>query len=350
MNRKAFRLISRLPRCFALCASVLACSSPKDAELPKQAPANQEAQNQEPGATETNVTMPSMLANSGTGDYDKTSNDMTVCQRSGTFCDGFETAEAAQPPQLPWSVVQTNGSVLVDSARAFRGTQAVKATTLATAVSGATYKRALIGLSGAPVIPVEGNAFYGRMMFYLESAPQASLHWTFIDASGPILGQDYSSTYRYGGQKPILDGSTFKGSQFMANYDTNDFYGTPSRGPNTDCYKHADGTVVPVGKWSCAEWFFDGTNNQMKFWLDGTELTAIDIDGKGAGCTGADAKDVPDYPWTGPTISRIDMGWESYATDDERTIWVDDVVISPMQVGCPARAAAPISETPTGRY
>jgi hypothetical protein len=44
------------------------------------------------------------------------------------------------------------------------------------------------------------------------------------------------------------------------------------------------------------------------------------------------------------------MGWESYATDDERTIWVDDVVISPMQVGCPARAAAPISETPTGRY
>jgi hypothetical protein len=305
----------------------------------------------DPQATETNVTMPSMLANSAPPEYATTGNDMTVCQ-SATFCDGFEGGAAGQAPLLPWSAVQTNGSVVVDAARAFRGGQAVKASTLATAMSGATYKRALLGLSGPPVIAVPDNKFYGRMMFYLESVPQTSLHWTFIDATGPIPGQQYSATYRYGGQLPVTEDGTFKGSQFMANYDTLDFYGTPPRGPNTDCYQHADSQFVPVGKWSCAEWFFDGSNNQMKFWLDGTELTSIGIDGKGAGCTGADARDVPDYPWQGPTISRIDVGWESYAADDERTIWIDDVVISPTQVGCPALAPAPapITQNPNRGY
>jgi len=327
--------MTRKPFCLIFCSSAaLACSD-------------------SPQATETNVTMPSRLTNeNGPVEYAKTGDDTTLCQ-SATFCDDFERAAATQAPPLPWSAVQTNGSVLVDTARAFRGAQAVKATTLATAMTGATYKRALLGLSGAPVIPVQDNRFYGRMMFYLESVPQTSLHWTFIDASGPIAGQNYSATYRYGGQLPVMEDGMFKGSQFMANYDTNDFYGTPSRGPNTDCYQHAESTVVPVGKWSCAEWFFDGSNNQMKLWLDGIELTAIDIDGKGAGCTGADAKDVPDYPWTGPTISRIDVGWESYAADDERTIWIDDVVISPTQVGCPARAAAaaaPTVENPNRGY
>lgn len=329
MNRTSFLVKIQCQKLFLgviSCTSVLACSDSQDQP--------------EPQATETNVTMVSMLGNEGGPvEYATTGDDTAACQ-SATFCDGFESATAAQAPLLPWSAAQSSGSVVVDTLRVFRGTQAVKATTLATVRSGATYKRALLGLSGAPVIPVQGNAFYGRMMFYLESVPQTSLHWTFLAATGPIAGQDYTSTYRYGGQLPITDGGTFQGSQLMANYDTNDWYATPKRGPNTDCYKHAEAQVVPVGRWSCAEWFFDGSNNQMKLWLDGTELTDIDIDGKGAGCTGVDAKDVPDYPWTGPTISRIDMGWESYLADDERTIWIDDVVIGPTQVGCPARVVA----------
>ena len=289
-------------------------------------------------ATETNVTMPTLLVDKPV-QFVTTGNDATVCQ-SALFCADFEDAAADAPPAAPWSVVQTNGSVIVDAQRPFRGSKAVKATTLSTAASGQTYKRALIGLASTPVIPVPNNAFYGRMMFYVESVPQASLHWTFIDASGPIAGQDYTSVYRYGGQLPVMENGTFQGSQLMANYDTNDWYGTPKRGPNTDCSQQADKQVVPVGKWSCAEWYFDGQSNQMKFWLDGTEITSLEIDGKGAGCTGVDAKDVPDYPWAAPTFSRIDMGWESYATDDERTIWIDDVVISQTQVGCPERAAA----------
>ena len=91
--------------------------------------------------------------------------------------------------------------------------------------------------------------------------------------------------------------------------------------------------MAPVGKWSCAEWYFDGQNNQMRFWLDGTELTDLAVNGTGEGCVGQPVG----YTWTAPTFSRLDMGWESYAADDERSIWIDDVVISNTQVGCPAR-------------
>ncbi|HEU4583384.1 MAG TPA: hypothetical protein VFS67_34235 [Polyangiaceae bacterium] len=341
MNRMNYRREApRRARCWAACllaSWALACSDSKDNDT--QTTTN----GQQPDATETNVTQPSMLPDNPT--TPSTGDDAALCG-SALFCDGFENFPAAAPPLAPWTAVQTNGTVVVDTSRAFRGGQSIKATTLSTEQTGQTYKRALIGLgAGSPVIPVPNNAFYGRMMFYLESAPEASLHWTFIDGTGPVPGAGYSSTYRYGGQLPVLEGTTFKGNQLMANYDTLQFYATPPVGPNTDCYKHADAKVVPVGKWSCAEWYFDGTNNQMKFWLDGTEITAIDIDQTGTGCTGADARDVQGYTWAGPTFAQIDLGWESYAADAERTIWIDDVVISQQQVGCPAPGAPAASSS-----
>lgn len=157
------------------------------------------------------------------------------------------------------------------------------------------------------------------------------MHWTFIDTTGLVPGQIYSATYRYGGQLPVGQGAAFVGNQLMANYDTVDFYRTPPVGPQTDCYDHADSKVVPVGRWACAEWFFDGPNAQMRFWLDGTELTDIGIDGTGEGCVAPPM----DQTWVAPTFSRINVGWESYQTDEERSIWIDDVVISSTQVGCP---------------
>jgi polysaccharide lyase-like protein len=257
-------------------------------------------------------------------------DDSAVCQ-SSLFCDDFEAFAAGTPPSGAWTASQNNGTVSVDTTRAFRGSQSVKASTLATSETMATYKVALIGLTGAPVVPVPNEAVYGRMMFYLESAPSTNVHWTFIDATGTVPGQDYSATYRYGGQLPITDGATV-GSQLMANYDTTDFYGTPPRGPQTDCYQHADEKVVPVGRWACAQWFFDGPNAQMRFWLDGQELTDLHVDGTGEGCVAQD----PAYTWTAPTFTRLDVGWESYQADEARSIWIDDVVLSSTAVSCPA--------------
>jgi hypothetical protein len=123
----------------------------------------------------------------------------------------------------------------------------------------------------------------------------------------------------------------FLGSQLMANYETPDQYGNPPKGPSTDCYKHASKTIVPVGAWTCAEWRFDGKNNEMRFWLNGAEVSSLAVAGKGDGCVSQPA----DYTWIAPTWSRIDLGWESYQLDEARTMWIDDVVISKQPIGCP---------------
>lgn len=260
-----------------------------------------------------------------------TLDDAAICE-SALFCDDFEGFAAGAAPAGAWTAIENNGTVAVDTTRAFRGAQSVKASTLSTAESGSTYKAAFIGLTQAPVVPVPNEAFYGRMMFFLESAPTTNVHWTIVDATGTVPGQEYSATYRYGGQLPVTDASGTPGSQLMANYDTTDFYQTPPRGPQTDCYQHADGKVVPVGRWACAEWYFNGPEAQMRFWLDGAELTDIAIDQTGQGCVAQDAT----YRWEAPVFSRLDVGWESYQEDDARSIWIDDVVIGTAPIGCPA--------------
>ena len=246
------------------------------------------------------------------------------------FCDDFESFEAGKLPSGAWSPFQLNGTVRVDDSRAYRSALSVKATTLATSEA---YKVAVIGLIGAPVVPVPDEAFYGRMMFYLESAPSTLVHWTFIAASGVVPGRAYSAEYRYGGEL-LVEGGEAGGSLLKAGYDTTDFYQTPPVGPHTDCHKDGASAVLPVGRWACAEWFFDGPNAQMRFWLDGAELAEIGVDGTGAGCDAQDAG----YTWVAPAFSNISVGWKSYQVDDERSIWIDDVVIGSSKVGCPSPA------------
>jgi len=242
------------------------------------------------------------------------------------FCDDFESHAAQMEPGGAWTVQKSAaGAAAVDTTRAASGKQSVKIGTTA----GPGYKSALIGYGEK--LPLQSNVVYGRMMFWLEAAPTNSVHWTFITGRGKVPGQVYSAEYRYGGQQPISENGTFVGSQLMANYETPDFYQTPPVGPGTDCWFHADKKVVPVGKWACAEWKFDGPKNEMSFWLDGVELPDLHMQGKGQGCVNQPV----DYPWTAPTFDKILVGWESYQDDEARTIWIDDVVISEEPIGCP---------------
>jgi hypothetical protein len=201
------------------------------------------------------------------------------------------------------------------------------------AAAGSSSKAAYIRLASTAsktIFPVTPNAFFGRMMFRLESAPTAAVHWTFLQGYGLVPGQTYHALYRYGGQHPVTNGSTFVGNQLMANYETPDSYS--GNGPGSDCWKHASQIVVPVGAWSCAEWEFDGPTNTMRFWLNGAAVNSLTVTGTGSGCvTGA-----ANQTWIAPTFERLDLGWESYQQDSARTIWIDDVVVSKTRVGCPS--------------
>ncbi len=256
-----------------------------------------------------------------------------LCE-TALVCEGFDSMPVGMAPGGVWTNNQNNGTVAVDAARSFSGTQALLA---ATPTSDIAYKAALAGYQDPAVLPTADNAHYGRVMVYLEAAPETEVHWTFLAGAGqspPQLGYpdgaDYPTgfevLYRYGGQK-VLPG----GSQLMASYETPGFYATPPSGPDTDCHQDSDAVPMPQGRWTCAEWHFDGNTDEMQLWIDGTEVSGLHVVGNGARCrTLAD-----DLPWTAPSFRRIDLGWESYQPDTERLIWVDDFVLDTQRIGCP---------------
>ncbi len=242
------------------------------------------------------------------------------------FCENFESYEADAAPGGNWKVETNLGAVSIATDQHFDGQKSAMFTTQ----SSSGGKTAYIKLSAASVFPVPGNMYFGRMMSRLDSAPDQSVHWTFIQGGGVVTGQSYHALYRYGGQQPVTDGGAFVGSQLMANYDTPDSYN--GTGPSSDCWNHAKGTVVPVGRWACVEWQFDGPNNAMRFWLDGAPVDSLTVMGQGQGCV----HQPQTFTWAAPDFATLELGWESYQGDTARTLYLDDIVIATQRVGCPA--------------
>jgi hypothetical protein len=283
-----------------------------------------------PAANKAAAPDAAMNAGAGDGGPDGSCN--------GTFvCDSFDTYTVSVAPPPPWTVSKTIGTVTVDTTHAFSGTQSIEVSSPAldpSATSG--FKSTLLRFVNTKDLPPPGDDIFGRMMFWLDSAPDATVHWTFVDGEGLVpndAGVNYHAVVRYGGQYPVdnPDGG-FGGSIFMASYDTPDSYN--GVGPSSDCYQQSNGETMPMGQWACAEWEFDGSQNVMHFWLNGTELTDLTVDMTGAGCTSQDSS----YVWQAPNYTQLDVGWESYQADGARTIWLDDVAFGPARIGCPAGA------------
>ena len=228
---------------------------------------------------------------------------------AGTLiCDDFEAYTGK--PAAPWTVNTNQGTVAIDTERHMSGKQSVKFST-----TGAnTYQRAFIGVEGAP-FPLTGNAFYGRMMIYATSAANDGVHWTMIQAEGPVAAQGITNaTVRYGGQQM---------KSLMANYD--------STGKKSDCWQHS-ATKMPEAQWACMQWYFDGKTNTQKFWLNGVAIDDLTVTGKGQGCIDHETNDMWYFP---QSFSKAYVGWESYQKDDARTVWIDDVALSLQPVACP---------------
>jgi hypothetical protein len=242
------------------------------------------------------------------------------------YCDDFESYAAGAAPGGSWTrQTSTGAAIAIDTTQFRSGTKSVKFTTPA----GSGSKTAYIRLAAPSVFPAAAGGFFGRMMFRLESAPTTSMHWTILQGSGLVPGQSYHALYRYGGQQPVMQGSTFVGSQMMANYETPDSYS--GSGPGSDCWFHANRVVVPVGAWTCLEWQFEGATNTMRLWMNGAAVPSLTVTGVGQGCVNQPNS----YPWTAPRFDRLDLGWEGYQQDSARTLWIDDVAVSATKIGCP---------------
>jgi hypothetical protein len=239
------------------------------------------------------------------------------------FCDDFEAYADGAAPEGNWQTRARAGTVTVDRTRHHTGSRSVRAATDA----GSGTKTAFLQL-GSPVLPLPQNSMFGRFYMYLESAPETSVHFTLVQATGTVPGQDYRAQYRYGGQLPVTDSTGFVGSQWLANYDTPDFYS--NKGPGSDCWHHAKSRVVPTGKWACIEWQFDGPSSSLRLWQDGEAAEDLTVVETGDGCVNAPNQS----PWTPPTFDVLELGFESYQNDDARVLYVDDVAVSDQKIGC----------------
>ena len=241
-----------------------------------------------------------------------------LCPEGTLFCDDFEEDALGQAPGSPWAASTNGGTVAVDGTRAFSGTKSV----LATAPTGASFRRAYIGLDAASgIFPAAATGMYGRAMFWFEAAP-SEVHWTMIQAEGPATTPPdpaHAAQYRYGGQHDA--------GRLMANYETNN-------GVATDCYAHAQTTIMPTGRWACFEWHFVVATNEMQLWLDGTDVAGMHIVDRGEGCAGQATAG----QWVAPpAFTNLYLGYERYqAWANDLRMWVDGVAVSTERIGCPA--------------
>jgi hypothetical protein len=228
---------------------------------------------------------------------------------SAIFCDDFEAYTAGAAPKGQWKVTTNHGTLAVDGTHAHSGKNAVHALT----TGAQAYESAYMGLVGAPVFPAPQNGFFGRMMMYATQAPTDVVHWTIIQGEGPVPAHNVTNAVvRYGGQYNL---------RFMANYD--------SSPPKSDCWHHSQ-TTIPLNKWACVEWQFDGATSTQRFWLDGQPIDDLTVVGKGDGCINHDLMD----NWYFPNFNALRLGWEHYQLGPGE-LWIDDVVVDSKRIGCP---------------
>jgi hypothetical protein len=224
------------------------------------------------------------------------------------ICDDFEpNALGAKPAN--WQVVvdpPSGGTVSVDGTHTFSGTKAVHVT-LAPA-STIPHVQINRGFS----LPT--NDFFGRMMVRIAAYTPTGHHWNLIEGWGYMPGSTTHTIYdmgmyEYGG---VCSPTGGLGAAYL--------------GPHTDCCQPADAGVVPTARWACVEWQFDGTKNEMHFWLDGQAVDSLTVTNPQCG-----------GPWIAPVFERVDLGFGGGSPNSASSheMWIDDVGIDSKRIGCP---------------
>src|SRR5438132_776453 len=112
--------------------------------------------------------------------------------------------------------------------------------------------------------PYGYNIFFGRMMVYFMRTPTRIEHWTLMKDQGTMGGSCPNPT-----ETVYWEAGQINGNQFMANYDT-------QPGRLSDCAQRST-TKVPLNKWTCVEWRFDGKLKELDFWMDGVINPALSV-------------------------------------------------------------------------
>jgi hypothetical protein len=162
---------------------------------------------------------------------------------TGLLCDGFESGS----PDPRWSrSVDPQGSLAVDSTRAYRGTHSLHVHTDAIGAGAPSLTSRLVESETFPVTPT----FFVRAFVFLSAAPPEGSSVHLIDTSGA---------------------KTSGGVEFGASGGrvfVNDFFQPTSFATSTS-------TIFPLNRWVCLETQIDqgSARGTVRVLLDGTEVT-----------------------------------------------------------------------------
>jgi len=250
------------------------------------------------------------------------------CPAGALICDDFEGyAPGAMDLTPNWLTYTYGGGMLqVDGTKPFAGSKALH---LTTPVGGRKYADIIKqNPADKELLPIK---HYGRVMVWVSAIPSAA-HWNINHAGGPLANSaNLVTSYRYGGQNgrllpnytqriPLGDGLMPLRGGGLQDGDANTL--------KVDCGMNAPTQKLPINKWVCWEWMFDGQNNQQRLWLDGVEQTEAALNGTPGQCGG----------WQGPKLfTKMILGWEVYTapSDKAQEAWLDDLVVNDKPIGCP---------------
>ena len=113
------------------------------------------------------------------------------------------------------------------------------------------------------------------------------------------------------------------------NYFVNEFV--------ADCWK-SDDFIYPLDRWFCFQFSLDESQDQVRVFVDGTELeglrtgideTGADIRPVGDGCLGG-----RDADWAVPHFERVALGFDPLKPQPAATVWVDDMALGLEPIPC----------------
>ncbi|MFE7837205.1 hypothetical protein ACFU53_14530 [Streptomyces sp. NPDC057474] len=159
-----------------------------------------------------------------------------------------------------------------------------------------------------------GNSFWARLRLRVTEFPTAPAwaHWTLAEASGP--------------NSPTLVRPL--GGQY-APTEPGNFWGVGSDlGPTGDWTAWKTSAPAVAGKWQCAEFHLDATDNRVTVYLDGVEQPDLTVSTKQHGGTTDD--------FVFPTFDKLKLGWQLYQANPAPAAFemrMDDIAVSTRRVG-----------------
>ncbi|NJQ02690.1 hypothetical protein HCK00_19630 [Streptomyces sp. PLAI1-29] len=227
------------------------------------------------------------------------------------FCEDFESLPTGPAVSRRWRTENANGTLTVERQRPGRGVHRPgKALRVRTEGNG----KAFLVVDG---LTPPGNSFWGRARLRVAEFPTAPdwAHWTMVEATGEGPGF----------VRPL-------GGQYVPSVDANLWGVGSDGGPTGDWTAWRESAPARAGRWVCAEWRMDATDNRIEVWFDGRPQPDLTVSTRDHG--GAD----PGTDFVFPRFGTVKFGWQLYQPDPAPgrfDVLLDDLALAPERVGCP---------------